>query len=46
MTTQWQTWAALTVVLITATVMAYRTFFRKKTGCGSGCGCGGAKKKI
>lgn len=45
MKTDWQSWAALAVVFATAAVMAYRVLVRKKTGCGSNCGCAGGLQK-
>jgi hypothetical protein len=36
----WQTWAALSVVAVTAGIFAWRAVAkRKKDGCGGGCGC-------
>lgn len=45
MTGDWQTWAALAVVALTAAIMMYRVFLRKKAGCGAGCGCDALKPK-
>ena len=41
----WQSWAALAVVVVTAAIMAYRAFARKKAGCDAGCGCDTLKGK-
>lgn len=38
-TIDWQTWAALGVVIVTALVFAIRQSKKKSGGCGS-CGCG------
>jgi hypothetical protein len=41
MNENWQSIAALTVVLITVVLFTVRAAKRrKKTGCGGGCGCG------
>lgn len=40
----WQTPAALAVVLTTAGIFAYRLLTRKKTGCGGGCACPAPRK--
>jgi len=41
---QWQTWAAVGIVVITAIIFVIRISKSKKTGgCGHDCGCG--KKK-
>jgi hypothetical protein len=45
MSIEWQTWAALLVVLGTAAIMAYRIFSKKKSGCVSDCGCAGGDLK-
>ena len=44
MNNDWQTWTAAGIVALTAGIFAIRFFTRKKTGCGSGCGCGAARK--
>ncbi len=43
----WQTWATLAVVAVTA-LMFLRNALRKKKagGCGSGCGCSASKKSL
>ena len=48
MISNWQSWAAPVVVLVTAAIMLYRGILKRKTGCGSGCGCNGklVKNKI
>ncbi len=43
-TTDWQTWAALGVVLFTAVVFAVKSAKKKSGSCGS-CGCGAAHPK-
>ena len=47
MITNWQSWAAPLVVCLTAAIIVYRLFFRRKGGCASDCGCAGnaLKKK-
>jgi hypothetical protein len=40
MNSDWQSWAAPLVVLLTVGIMVYRLVARKKPGCASGCGCG------
>jgi len=42
--TDWQTWAALGVVLLTALIFAIKSSKKKKEGCGS-CGCGASHAK-
>jgi hypothetical protein len=44
MMTNWQTWAAPIVVLLTAAIMLYRLFAKKKSGCAGSCGCANDKK--
>ncbi len=42
----WQSWAALAVVVVTMGIFLARSLRRKKPGsCGSGCGCGSSAKK-
>jgi len=39
----WQSWAALGVVVVTAAAMLWRTIRNQKaggSGCGGSCGCG------
>jgi hypothetical protein len=45
MSADWQTWAALAIVVVTAAILAYRVLLKRKTGCGSDCGCGSLKSK-
>jgi len=46
MNSDWQSWAALGVVVITAVVFSLRMRKAKgKAGCGSGCGCSGGAQK-
>lgn len=40
MNSNWQSWAAPVVVFLTAVIMIYRLAVKRKTGCGSDCGCG------
>ncbi len=40
----WQSWAALVVVAVTACTFLARSLRRKKGGCGGGCGCEAGKK--
>ncbi len=40
----WQSYAALAVVAVTAGVFVWRAFCRKKPGCRGGCGCDSPKK--
>ena len=40
----WQTWAALVIVVITFGVFMANSLRKKKPGCGGGCGCTPAKK--
>lgn len=43
--TDWQTWAALAIVVVTALIFALRSAKKKSSGdCGS-CGCGHAQEK-
>lgn len=43
--TDWQTWAALAIVIVTALIFAVRSAKKKSSGgCGS-CGCGHAQEK-
>lgn len=47
MNDDWQTWAALAVVLVTAIAFAVRAIRRRRRGaigCGGGCDC--AKKPV
>ncbi|MCB9771612.1 MAG: FeoB-associated Cys-rich membrane protein [Candidatus Omnitrophica bacterium] len=37
---------AVIIVLVTAGIVLYRAFGKKKSGCGSGCGCAGETKKF
>jgi hypothetical protein len=39
MNENWQSVAAIAVVILTAAVFAWRLARRKKPGCGGGCGC-------
>jgi hypothetical protein len=39
MTTDIQSFAAITIVAITAGIFIFRALRVKKTGCGGGCGC-------
>ncbi len=39
----WQTWAALGIVIVTVSLLAMRFFSKKSGGCGS-CGCGSKDK--
>jgi len=40
----WQTWAALAVVLLAVLFLLSKVLRKKKkSGCGSGCGCGKTK---
>lgn len=51
-TADWQTWAALAVVALTAIVFAIRIALRRGTtgdgdgGCAAGCGCAATKPKV
>jgi hypothetical protein len=39
MNEDWQSYAAIAVVVLTAIVFAFRIAGRRKSGCGGGCGC-------
>lgn len=38
-TTDWQTWAAIGIIVVTALLFAIKSAKKKSGGCGS-CGCG------
>jgi hypothetical protein len=49
MSPEQQSTITVAIVLVTVAVFLYRTFSRKKAGCGSSCGCamkGGGKQKL